>query len=522
MQLQVFVSYARNDDEPPLGSEEKHSGFVTTLHKNIEKALRQLGPPAPVLWRDTRNIGEADQFDPELRQNVETSELLLVVLSNNWLDRPWCRKELELFAKRWVHEGDDGIRRRVIVVAKQDIDPSARPPLLQGQTGFRFFARDEDEPGGVVDFYGRHGARDEFYDVVEKLAKDLRARTLRMRSSFAHAADAFATEAPRTATAPLQTIYLAKTPSDMQPVYRRLAEELRKRGYALAPPEDAEIPAESGERGTPVDFVDAALAGAVVSIHLLGEKVGYTPEDSGGDSLVKLQLRRAAARIASSAAGDSDDRTFRRIIWAPKVFVDPAGKGFLDRQPLDVLARFDAQQPSDKVDGSELSSFVDFVVQHLERITRKAERPEPIEPGTRVYVCHKSEDMEYAGELARALKARKIRSIFPAFEGTAQEIQAYHRRNLKECDAVVLCWGRAPDVWVKSQAPNLRDWRKLGRKQKFRLRGLVAGPPGGAGPKKNYIASPPDDEIDVVLDLTGHDVPPPEALDPLVDAARSG
>src|ERR1700736_5621486 len=110
--FKVFVSYARDDDLPPPGSTQG-KGFVATLDDHLHFHFRTLGPPAPKVWRDVRGIEPDDQFDPILEKEVGEAAALLIVLSNNWLHRPYCRRELELFRKRWQHEGEAAIKERI-------------------------------------------------------------------------------------------------------------------------------------------------------------------------------------------------------------------------------------------------------------------------------------------------------------------------------------------------------------------------------------------------------------------------
>ena len=77
-----------------------------------------------------------------------------MVLSKNWISRPYCVRELESFAERW--KADGGLRERIVVAAKREVDPNRRPSLLQGQVGIKFYALDEHEEdiGGLEqEFY---------------------------------------------------------------------------------------------------------------------------------------------------------------------------------------------------------------------------------------------------------------------------------------------------------------------------------------------------------------------------------
>jgi TIR domain len=499
MPFQIFVSYARNDDLPPLDGEGK--GFVTTLLRHLEFHFTSFGEPTPVVWRDKRAIARSDQFDPIIEKGINDSQLLLVVLSNNWIHREFCRKELELFHQRWCKEGEDAVKGRIFVVGKNHIEPAARPPLLQGQEGYLYYAKDEDNPDRFREFFVRGKAREEFHDVTEELAEQIWRRVCDQEQVPQR-------ESAGPAWTPISSsgrkIYLAKPAADMRAAYTRLVDELRQRGYVVQPAPDTDVPAD----GSAKEFIRSALEGTELSIHLLGEKAGWAPEDC--EPIVPLQLKMAA------------DAQSRRIIWAPRIVVDEHGQTpeGATRDPFAVLAKFDRKLDNDTVDGSELSAFVQFVIQHLDKNTPPVPEIEAIEPNARVYLYHRPEDTQYAVEIAKALAKRGIEPIFPAFEGDPAELAALHRQELAECDAVVLCWANAAEVWVKSQARELKNWRELGRDKRFACRGLVAGPPPGQR-KDLLVQLPPRNEIDVVVDLTGSETLIPEALDPLIRATQS-
>ena len=68
--VQIFVSYARNDDVPPHEDPTKN-GFVTYLHHQLDFAFRDFGDPKPRFWRDVRRIDKADQFDTKIADAIE-------------------------------------------------------------------------------------------------------------------------------------------------------------------------------------------------------------------------------------------------------------------------------------------------------------------------------------------------------------------------------------------------------------------------------------------------------------------
>ncbi len=153
---QIFISYARDDDEPPPGQPDAQ-GFVTHLHNQLLYELKQLGQPRPRLWRDTKRIERGDQFEPELEQALAASSVLLVVLSRNWIARDWCRRELEVFARQFPHENERSLRERIVVVRKNAVDAAAHPKLLQGQEGYSLHSVDPENRRGDPFLRARQG-----------------------------------------------------------------------------------------------------------------------------------------------------------------------------------------------------------------------------------------------------------------------------------------------------------------------------------------------------------------------------
>jgi TIR domain-containing protein len=509
----VFISYARDDDIPPPGAADA-KGFVTYFYEQLQYEISNQGPERPKFWRDNKRIAGADQFTPMIEETLKTTSYLLVILSPNWLSREWCQRELATFARYRVAEGVD-VRQRIIVVGKRFVDRDSRPPQLQGQVGYPFYTggEDKDEVDGEVEYYSHGKVQDDrYWDRIRSLATYLRHKMKRDAREEQPAAELVAPPSGRT-------VFLAKPASDMRASYGRLVKELRGKGHAVVPDPAADIPLDS----TAIAFIDAGLQEAEISFHLLGEKTGPAPEDQ--PAIVKLQLDRAAARAAAGGTG------FHRLIWAPKLLETAAdaqngaapAAGATERDPLGVLARFDRQLPTDKIEGDTLSRFVDFLNAHLIAIAP----PLPVlavAPGAgdiRLYLSHSSEDVNYAMDLAAALQQRRIEPMLPVLEGPDAETRKFNDQMLAECDAVALCWASASECWVRAQANRLRDWHGLGRARQFIYRAVIAAPPPGSRKKVAKLLCPPS-EIDLIVDLTDKAVPAPDSLDTLVPAARPG
>jgi hypothetical protein len=537
--VQIFLSYARIDDELPSNVADG-TGFVTSLYQELYHQFRQSGDVETKIWRDIRDLDASDQFDQVIKDAIDASALLLVVLSPNWMNRPFCRQELDHFRDRWKQLGPEKVKHRIIVACKRFVPFGNRPSLLQGQKGHEFFAFDgPDYTGTLFEYFQRGQPQDKrYYGAVGGLATSLSLRAQRVTKNQeiepAHI-DAQADDLknkgiepmPRPAAPNARKIYLAKPASDMQIAYRRLVEELSHNGYAIVPDPDKAIPYDASATG----YIDQAAAEADVSIHLLGEENGYAPEKC--EPIVRLQLARAKERLVVANAQNGENGSgggFRRIIWAPETMEESAEAAAAEklanpaagRPPLDVLKQFGDFQSNDKVLGGTISKFVDFLEENLRAPVSTGHADGSIEPTEDdwVYVYHVPADTDYACDLIDAFKQHGVSASLPALEGEPAELERIHKQRLAECSAVVLCWAQATEAWAHARAHELKDLKRLGRQKKFAYRGLLAGPPPGVR-KTVFVKYPPANEIDVVLNLSEDRRPLTEAIDTFIQLAPS-
>jgi hypothetical protein len=488
--------------------------FVSALVDHLNYVFTNQGSPKPRIWWDQRQIDKADRFDPMLQAAIEGSSLLLVVMSRNWLSRPWCRKELELFAKR------PNAHEHIVLVRRNHVAPSEHPEELQNIQGYDFFSLDDwREPGNERLFFdrGEPQDRDMFLKLVDELGSILWRRAKNHPRRNGGVVTDTKTIAPEV-KAPGRTIYLAKPASDMMKAYDRVATELVRQKYTVVPPIGEKIPADASALA--LAFVDNALAAAELSIHLLGEKPGYAPDEL--DPIVRLQLTRAAERAKSPGPGGALSRPFSRIVWAPKILeegFDPSAADF--REPVAVLEKFDSYRAGDKVVGDVSNAFLTYLKRELDLRDPSGivDGVSPENQDSRIYVWHRKDDREFARKVHKWLRAQKADAVLPGNDDDADR-DKLHRKNLAECDAVFLCWAQATDVWAKMSASELRSWRDMGRKNKFTVRGLVLGPPPGESKSEDDMPLIPQ-EVDEILDLSQDEQLMLDRLQPLLDRSRS-
>jgi hypothetical protein len=133
----LFVSYVH---EPTLGD------WTARLRDELSKALNlilYLRPPGPVvdIWIDQQLRNNVPLSD-ELKKRVESSALLLIVMSPFYLGSGWCGKETEWFAAAARSRIASG--RRVFVVQAQPTEKASWPALITELPGYKFFARHQE------------------------------------------------------------------------------------------------------------------------------------------------------------------------------------------------------------------------------------------------------------------------------------------------------------------------------------------------------------------------------------------
>jgi hypothetical protein len=505
----VFMSYA-HDDDLVLSGAPNETGFVTTLDQQLRLKLRDLGARNVSVWRDRRRIDQGDQFRDFIDDGLKAAEFLIVVMSQNWVQRPYCRKEFDTFLNMRKAAGVANPAARMILVGKGYVDWKARPQEVQGQNGYLFYSRDDqDDVNAVTPFFNRGKCADPFYAEVDELASDLQKRALRLAAG-APAAPAPAPVAPIVVPNG-RTVFLSKPAGDMKAAYVRLVNELQGKGFIVTPDPNQDPPDDAGARAFFADAIDKAEA----FVHLVGDRPGFAPE--GLDPIVKLQVALAREK-AAQVEGAPGERIKRRIIWAPKILDEGGGAPAapaapaVERDPLQALERFDRQIPTDKIDSDILSKFVEYLFQYL---TETAPSPAAVAPaGAKfdVYLSYHPADEDYVGVIAKALRDVSVKPRIPVPDSDADS-RRFNGELLAKCDAVTLCWGAASEVWVRSEADRLSDWQSLGRKEQFVFRGLIAGPPPTAHKNKDkldLIFS--DGQFDKMVDLAQQGAPTPSLL----------
>lgn len=123
----VFISYAQ------VAESEWVKAFLGQLQRHLDRELHQTGASS-IFW-DRQDLEGDSPLTAEITQSISSTATLVIVLSNAYLDRPWCRKERETFFNQ---VGVDS--RRAFLVLLEDVPLEKRPReiLAMDVLGFKF------------------------------------------------------------------------------------------------------------------------------------------------------------------------------------------------------------------------------------------------------------------------------------------------------------------------------------------------------------------------------------------------
>lgn len=295
--LDAFVSYAHADNGVPLGSSVQY-GWVTTLASNLNEGPNVLKKR---LFID-HQLRPGDDFSSDLLAKVERSSLLILLLSQNYIDSAWCGKELEHFIRS--HAADPEKPGDVYVV---ELFPYERltnvPPSIQRvrkrliHAKFWYQRPDAAEPslaGYPSPLESGPLGRDHYWNVLNELrvALDTRLRALRGQAppttagvpSFPVVSHPLSVGAGQR----LGTVLLADTTDDLEAQRNAVRIALEREGIVVLPDGDyvGLTPAEFGSA------VAADLKRADLFVQLLSSTPGR--KGRGFEApLPQLQFRHA-------------------------------------------------------------------------------------------------------------------------------------------------------------------------------------------------------------------------------------
>lgn len=416
----VFISYTHRDNSPEDPTDPQ-TGWVSRFHRQLERRLTELLGREAKVWRD-RKLGGLDVFSRELADQIKCTAVLVPVVSPGYDQSEWCRRELRLFQEASDAQGGFQVDNKVRAakVVKTPIDGDRQQAIVPGALGRDFFERRPDS--GYIHEYAPDSA--EFRTSVDLLAQDIKTVLKALASQ------------QRVKLAARGIVYLAEATSDLATERQRLRQELEAFQYRVLPEEP--LP---DERDAVAAAVKSALEQARLSVHLFGTRYGMIPE-SADRSLPALQYELA------------QEKSLPRVAWIRSGADPPEARQATFLEGL-------RQAPGTGLELLENRTVEDLKDRVFVLLTPKAPPPPPPPADGLVRIYMMCDEDDHPLVTREPTPARRLRDylIDRGFEvklpvtGMADpsRVRRDNQEKLKLCDAVLLYWGTAPDVWVEEK-----------------------------------------------------------------------
>ena len=250
----VFISYAhglvRGVADPPL--KRWSQAMIDRLKADIASLFTDFDEL--MIW-DDRSIDPTAALTDLLRNKVERSCLLLIVMSPRYLASAWCTDELTWFERQFA-ERRKGMGR-VFIVRAVSTDCNKWPRFLKDERGhadlgFRFHRETDDEnvePHGWPDLVDRN---EDFFRALGTLRTTLVQRLREIKKSCDRQTAPVAMKAAAPSRRPPR-VYLHARP-EFDALRKSVSDELREAGCNVV------IPVPTTTDGSPADWTAESRA----------------------------------------------------------------------------------------------------------------------------------------------------------------------------------------------------------------------------------------------------------------------
>lgn len=454
----VFISY-RHLDNGLLDDQGK--GWIDNFHERFASVLGEALGYEPLVWRDPRLPGNA-YFADVLEERIKNTAVVISILSPGYLQSDWCVGELREFCRLADQTGGllVGDRLRVFKVVKTHIDRAEHPPEFQQQLGYEFYEIDKitQRPVAFGQELGRN--RDQrYWSKLDDLAWDVkqvlsvinpRARICAPGSVFSRAQG---------------TVYLAQTTRDISSERDQIKRELQNRGFDILPERELPLVSPNYEAA-----VRECVARAKLSVHLIGGSYGIVPEGAGNRSIVRLQNEIAAER--------NRDEAFSRLLWMPVGLTvqEEAQARFIEHLRTDA-----ATQQGAELLQTPLEELKNVIQLRLSSNGRKPKDEPSGETPAKIYLIFDKRDLEGVLPLNEYLSADKhYQVLLPLIdEEGVDDSEGFeiHKDNLARCDAVLIYYGNANQIWFEYKRRDLKKIVGLDRKTQLAAEAVYVAAP---------------------------------------------
>lgn len=481
----IFISYAHIDDESLI---ESQKGWITEFHRALEIRLAQLMGRRPIIWRDPALQGN-HIFDQQIVDQFEQVAVMISILTPRYVKSEWCVREATEFYEACNKNIGFSINNqaRIFKVIKTPVKVEQHPEKIRNILGYEFYTTDSTT-GRLKELSQVFGQQSDklYWEKLDDLANDI--------SGFLDNLECMdlskTTNSPGTkgAASKKETvkIYLAESSYETKEFRDSLRRELQDSGYQIYP--DKQLPLIEPVL---VENVSSFLKETELSVHLIGENYGIVPEGTH-KSIVEIQNEIASAASAAS--------NLQRLIWMPE--------GFSPKEERQQSFVNKLNEGKDGISGADLifSSLEDFKGIMTDKIAaiekakikledKKEKEKEPATLATQnngggsriVYLICDMLDLDEIKPLEDYLFDNGCEVMIPIFEGEESQIREDYIENLKMCDAAIIFFGNANEIWLRSKT---RDFLKIsgyGREKPLTVKAVYLA--GASNPSKERFRS---------------------------------
>ena len=448
MAHEIFISYTHADNTPLAKGLE---GWIDLLHQRLADQLFQALGYKVKIWRDSKLTGN-DVFSEEIFNQLSRTAIIVSVLSPRYLTSEWCQRELDEFCK--YAEQNGGLRlnskSRVFKVVKTWITREDHPSSIQDSLGYEFFELDQmrERP----DDYNAHielGGDLRYWKKLKDLVWDIKD-FIKSLETQAPPVSVHASPTP-IAAPPNSTIYLAETTYDLSAQRDEIRRELQQRGHIILP--DGDLPLRTSAL---MESVRDHLSHSRLAVHLIGQQPG----------IAQLQYELAAERAA--------EPNFTQLIWLPDKLQsdDPRHQAFIE----------ELQRGNDRPKNAELLqiSLEDLKTRIHDKLATK-KKPAVTTNGNgssaSVYLICDKPDYDSLQSLQDGLYDLGLEAFPSIFEGDEAQISQYHKDNLMDCDAVMIHYGSANEMWLRMKLRELQKLAGYGREKPMLAKAIYISAP---------------------------------------------
>lgn len=463
----IFISYAHIDDESLI---ESQKGWITEFHRALEIRLAQLLGRRPVIWRDPALQGN-HIFDQQIVDQFEQVAVMISILTPRYVKSEWCVREATEFYEACNKNIGFSINNqaRIFKVIKTPVKVEQHPEKIRNILGYEFYTTDSTT-GRLKELSQVFGQQSErlYWEKLDDLANDISG----FLDNLEYVDGSKTQAAPKTGTGGSQKeslkIYLAESSYETKEFRDSLRRELQDSGYQIFP--DKQLPLIESSL---IENVDSFLKQSELSVHLIGENYGIVPEGTN-KSIIEIQNEVAAAKSASG--------NLQRLIWIPEGY-DPKE----ERQQAFVNK---LNQGEEGITGADLvfSSLEDFkgiMTDKLAAIEREKEKSKQAEKkevtaaavasssgSGIVYLICDMLDLDEIKPLEDFLFDNGCEVMLPIFEGEESQIREDHIENLKMCDAAIIFFGNANEIWLRSKTRDFLKINGYGREKPLKVKAI--------------------------------------------------